>query len=608
MIFRRKLLAVFALTVLVSVVAVAWSILSLTRRAFEKANEERSAALVAQFRREFHGRGEEVIHQVETIAASEGSTRMALALSRGSPDYGAYLNEARAIADNQQLDFLEFVDGQGTIISSAQWLAKFGYKETLTLESTMSKDAFLKQEELPDGAALGLFAVREVNLGEKLLFVVGGRRIDQAFLASLELPAGMRAMFYQNLGNGFSPQFLIDSAGTVQQADRIAPIIQELQQQPRETSTLVHWSSNVADDETIDAIPLTGRDSQLLGVLLIGNSRRPYVELRQHIRSAALLSGAAGIILAILLSGWAAARVTRPVEQLARAAREVASGNWNAQVAVSSSDEMGELAESFNRMTRELLAQREHLVQAERVAAWRELARRLAHELKNPLFPLQLTVENLLRARQQSPQQFEEIFQESASTLLAEIANLKAIISRFSEFSRMPQPQFRQIQLNDVVQNIGRLFQAQLHAPQRAPIECKLELAEFMEPIAADPDLLHRALSNLVLNAMDAMPKGGALTLRTYQNDGLSYVEVSDTGNGLTPEECERLFTPYYTSKPHGTGLGLAIVQSVISDHGGRISVRSEFGRGTTFVIELPHNADKLRTADQALNATTRSQ
>ena len=164
---------------------------------------------------------------------------------------------------------------------------------------------------------------------------------------------------------------------------------------------------------------------------------------------------AAGILLAILLSGWAAARVTRPVEQLARAARDVASGNWNTQVAVTSSDEIGELAESFNRMTRELLAQKEHLVQAERVAAWRELARRLAHELKNPLFPLQLTVENLLRARQQSPQQFEEIFQESSSTLLAEIANLKAIISRFSEFSRMPQPQFQQIQLNDVVQNVS---------------------------------------------------------------------------------------------------------------------------------------------------------
>jgi two-component system, NtrC family, nitrogen regulation sensor histidine kinase NtrY len=230
-------------------------------------------------------------------------------------------------------------------------------------------------------------------------------------------------------------------------------------------------------------------------------------------------------------------------------------------------------------------------VQAERVAAWRELARRLAHELKNPLFPLQLTVENLLRAREQSPQQFEEIFQESSSTLLAEIANLKAIVSRFSEFARMPQPQVQQIQLNDIAQHVVRLFQAQFHSPERAPIECKLDLAESMEPIAADPDLLHRALSNLVLNAMDAMPQGGALTLRTRQNGEFSYVEVSDTGAGLTPEECERLFTPYYTSKAHGTGLGLAIVQSVINDHGGSVKVRSEAGKGTTFLIELPRTA-----------------
>ena len=607
MIFRRKLLAMFTFTVLLSVAAVAWSISSLTRKAFEKANEERSAALVAQFRREFNRRGEEVAHRVENIAAGEVATRMALALSHGSPDYGAYLNEAGNIADIQQLDFVEFVDGQGTIISSAQSPAKFGYKETLTSMSTIPKDAFLKQEELPDGAALGLFAVRQVNLGEKPLFVVGGRRIDKDFLASLELPAGMRVLFYQNLGTGFSSQFLIDSSGPARQADRIAPIVQQLQQQRRESTTLVHWSSNAADDETIDAIPLNGRDNQLLGALLVGNSRRPYVDLRRHIRSAALLSGAAGIVLAILLSGWAAARVTRPVEQLADAAREVASGNWNTQVAVSSSDELGELAESFNRMTRELLAQREHLVQAERVAAWRELARRLAHELKNPLFPLQLTVENLLRARQQSPQQFEEIFRESSSTLLAEIANLKAIISRFSDFSRMPQPQFQQILLNDVVQNVGRLFQAQLHTPERAPIECKLELAEPMEPIAADPELLHRALSNLVLNAMDAMPHGGTLTLRTRQHGEFREIEVSDTGVGLTPEECDRLFTPYYTSKPHGTGLGLAIVQSVISDHGGRIHVRSESGRGTTFMIELPHNADKLQNAGQSLDATARS-
>jgi signal transduction histidine kinase len=199
-----------------------------------------------------------------------------------------------------------------------------------------------------------------------------------------------------------------------------------------------------------------------------------------------------------------------------------------------------------------------------------------------------LTVENLIRARQQTPEQFEEVLRESSSTLLAEISNLKAIISRFSEFSKMPQPQFQPVQLNEVVSNVVRLLQAQLRAPDRAPIDCQLQLAEAMEAIPADPELLHRAISNLVLNAMDAMPQGGTLRLRTRQQEDRAYVEISDTGTGLTPEECERLFTPYYTSKEHGTGLGLAIVQSVVSDHGGRISVQSQAGQGTTFVIELP--------------------
>ena len=308
-----------------------------------------------------------------------------------------------------------------------------------------------------------------------------------------------------------------------------------------------------------------------------------------------MLVAGASILLAILLSSWAAARVTKPVEQLAEAAREVASGNLQAKVDVSSNDEVGDLAEAFNRMTRDLLEQKDRLVQSERVAAWRELARRLAHELKNPLFPLQLTVENLLKARAQSPALFEEIFQESAETLLTEINNLKQVISRFSEFSKMPQPHWQKVDINDAVKGVARLFQAQLESRAGGPIECRLDLGASLPPIGADPELLHRVISNLVLNAMDAMPQGGTLTLRTRQIGDRVVLDVSDTGVGLTPEECARLFTPYYTSKQHGTGLGLAIVQSVISDHGGRVSVESQPGRGTTFRIELPRNLDKLQ-------------
>ena len=594
---RRKLLLVFALTVFLCVGAVAWIVSAVTRRAFERANEDQTAVLVTQFRREFNRRGDEVAHRVETIAGSDAATRMALALSRGSADYSAYVNEAKALAENQQLDFLEFVDGGGTILSSAQWPAKFGYKENFLPLGSPSRDAFLRQENLPDGVTLSLSAIRQVQIGDKPLSVIGGRRLDQDFMGSLELPSGMRAILYPNLAKGFYPELLVAPSGSVPQAQRLAPLIEQVQAQRQEATSLLHWSNSAVDDESVHAIPLSGQDNQLLGILLVGNTRRPYVELRNRIRSVALLAASAGIILAILFSGWASSRVTRPVEQLAEAAREVAAGNWNTRVPVNSSDELGALAESFNRMTGELLDQRERLVQAERVAAWRELARRLAHELKNPLFPLQLTVENLVRARQQSPEQFDEVFRESSATMLAEIANLKTIISRFSEFSRMPQPQFQRVQVNEIVQNVTRLLQAQLQSPEHPPIECRLELGEPLQPIAADPELLHRAFSNLALNAMDAMPQGGALTLRTRQSGDRVAVEIADTGTGLTAEECERLFTPYYTSKAHGTGLGLAIVQSIISDHGGRISMHSQPGRGATFMIELPGNLHRLPAA-----------
>ncbi len=607
MTFRRKLLVVFALTVFLSVAGVALLVQWVTRNAFEKTENQRTAALVTQFQREFSRRGEDVARKVEAIAASDSVTRMATALNGTSSDFAEYFDLARVMAENHQLDFLEILDGRGTIVSSAQWPAKFGYPEPAfeSLSASNDQRPFLKLEELQDSTALGFFAARAIHVGDRSVYVVGGQRLDRNFLLALDLPADTRVLLYQNRGDHFSAELLLDpaagssTADPARPAEKFAPLIDAVRKYDREISGLVDWTSDRADEEVFHAIPLrgVGKDRPLLGILLIGNSRRSYVELKRRIRDAAFLVGGGGVVLAILLSSWASARVTRPVVDLARAAQDVASGNWSASVQVEGHDEVAQLAESFNRMTSELLAQKERLVQTERVAAWRELARRLAHELKNPLFPLQLTVENLIRAREQSPEMFEEIFRESSQTLLAEISNLKGIIGRFSEFSKMPQPQLQRVQVNEIVEVVARLFQVQFQAQGRPAIHCEMQLDRRLGPIAADPELLHRALSNLVLNAMDAMPKGGTLTLRTRRDDGKVAVEVCDTGSGLTREECERIFTPYYTSKQHGTGLGLAIVQSVVSDHGGRISVHSEPGKGTTFVIELPSNVDALPPA-----------
>jgi len=135
-----------------------------------------------------------------------------------------------------------------------------------------------------------------------------------------------------------------------------------------------------------------------------------------------------------------------------------------------------------------------------------------------------------------------------------------------------------------LVNETMKLFEPQF---AQAHIVARGDLAAQLPAIAADADQIARVLRNLVLNAIDAMPQGGDLTIRTAARNGRVRLEVSDTGQGLTPEECDRLFTPYYTTKTHGTGLGLAIVQSVISDHKGRIWVESQPGRGTSFQIEL---------------------
>jgi len=588
--FRTKLLVIFLLAIGTAVSVVAWGVTRYTREEFERLDAQRTRALVDQFNKEFQQRGEEVVHRVQAITDSESTLNMAMSLARPNADLSLYVSDATGIAQEQQLDYVELVGNDGTVISSAQRRAFVGYKnDWVTQEKDWkSQGAFLRKEELPDSVALSLSAVRTVSVGDKTFYIIGGIRLDQDFLASLVLPAGMRALLYRNLEPAFVASALADPSGQPGEPERLAPLIEQVQRQLKPVVQTIEWTVDPGSAETFHALPLLGRRNELLGVLLVGSSSNDLVTLTKFIRLIALVVGAAGVVLGFLLSWWVSARVTRPVVKLAEGARKVAAGNWQTRVDVSTSDEIGQLATAFNDMTRQLDGQRERLLQAERVAAWRELARRLAHELRNPLFPLQITVENLQRARGLSQAQFDEIFQESTATLRAELENLHTIVGRFSDFSKMPAPRWQTVNLNETVRNALRLFEAQFNAVGKPPVTPELYFTEQLPEIQADPDLLHRALQNLVLNAMDAMPAGGTLTLRTSAREGGVRLEVSDTGSGLTQEECARLFTPYFTTKHHGTGLGLAIVQSVVSDHGGTIAVSSEPGRGTTFHIDLP--------------------
>jgi signal transduction histidine kinase len=575
MTFRTRLLLIFTLVVVASVGLVEWLVTRNAREAFERLEGQRIEVLVAQFEREFARRKQEIVRSVGAIAASETATTIAIA-----PDYAEYYGTATQLRPHG-LDLLQLITGDGTIVSSAEWPARFGYKEEWLAAGAdwKSVGAFLRREELPEGVALALVAVGITSAADRRLYVVGGQQLDQRFLSTLVLPKGMRSLLYRNLGPQFSPAELLGARpGDVA---RLRPTIERVQRQGRNLTERV---GSGADSETVHAFPLTGHENNLLGVLLVASSRRELVEAEAFLRRIGILVAGGGILVGIVLAWWATARVTRPVQRLAESAGKVAAGNWGATVEATSGDEIGQLARAFNRMTHELVEQRERLVQAERVAAWRELARRLAHELKNPLFPLQITVENMQRAREKCPGEFDEVFREGTATLLAELNNLKQIISRFSDFAKMPAPEMQAIDLNNVVRETLRLVEPQL---AEARIRPQAELDPNLRAVQADPEQMSRVVRNLVLNAIDAMPEGGTVTLRTSALASGVCLEVSDTGQGLTPEECDRLFTPYYTTKTHGTGLGLAIVQSVISDHKGRISVESQPGKGSTFRIEL---------------------
>jgi two-component system, NtrC family, nitrogen regulation sensor histidine kinase NtrY len=582
--FRTRLLILILLAVSITAGMTTWIAAVLMRKTYESLDNKRTDAAAAQFDREFRQRGEEVVRQITGIAKAESVMELAIASSFAKADLSSYVRDATNLAASYNLDFLELLDADGVIISSAQWPARFGYRAEWVSQPVdwNSEGYFLKSEELPEGTVLGLVTVRTVSPGDRKLYIVGGCRLDNKFLRSLALQSGMRVLLYPNLTPQFSPQAIIEDSEFIREPEKLRPLVEQVMANSSEGVLTISWQDG---PETFHAIPLLGSGKNLLGMFLVGSSRKELAKLVANIRLIGIGAAAIGILFGIALSYWVSRQVTLPVRELVQGARKVTQGEWNARVQVSSKDELGELAGAFNTMTRQLIDQRDRLVQAERVAAWRELARRLAHELKNPLFPLQITIENLQRAKEQAPEQFEEVFRESTGALLSQLSNLKNIVGRFSDFAKMPQPQMEMVDLNGLIRETIRLFEAQFNTPGRPIIQAELKLDANLDAIEADPEQLQRALQNLLLNAIDAMPQGGTLTLRTQNENGASRLEISDTGQGLTKEECSRLFTPYYTTKQHGTGLGLAIVQSVVSDHGAKISVKSEPGQGTTFQI-----------------------
>jgi signal transduction histidine kinase len=298
------------------------------------------------------------------------------------------------------------------------------------------------------------------------------------------------------------------------------------------------------------------------------------------------------LLVTTLVTGILVWRFTRPIKDLSIAARRVAGGDFSIRVpAAKRRDEVGALAEAFNEMTAKLGRTRQleaQLHQAEKAAVVGRLASAIAHEIRNPLNYINLTLDHLRSAFAPQEPQKRETFERLANQLKAEVARINTHISDFLSYSRPSRLEPQPLNLRAEAEDALQMIEVQV---AENGIETRVEEHGAIPPVMADRQALRSVLTNLIINSLQASDGEGSSIVIGLSCDDTSQrarIEVSDTGRGIAPEDISKVFEPYYSTKETGTGLGLAIVKKAIDEHGGTVSVTSKQGAGTTFTITLP--------------------
>ena len=286
------------------------------------------------------------------------------------------------------------------------------------------------------------------------------------------------------------------------------------------------------------------------------------------------------VVTAVLLARGLSRQMSEPLVTLTAAFGRVAEGDLDTRVAETGAPELRALATSFNTMTGRLAEAREGLARAEREAAWRDVARRLAHEIKNPLTPMRLSLHRLQKRADSVPEHDRIAVRASLAALLQEVEHLARLAEQFSQYARLPEPQHEPLDLAEVTRSA-----AALHEPGHVTLTVSCGRPA---PVRGDRLLLSRAVHNLLLNACEASPEGGTVEVSVESGGAEARVEVLDRGPGLPAELAERVFEPYVSTKNRGSGLGLSLVRDIAAQHGGHVELENREGGGARARIVLP--------------------
>lgn len=550
----RLVLALMTAALLPVAVAVGVPWLRAGGRATEQAGRRRDRALrqaeilVAQV-------GRDAVSRTERAAFDLGRDRALVDALVAGPEERA-MAVARPLAERNGLEPLEIRSASGALLSA------FPASSELPA-SGVPLDG--PPQLLPVPGGVGFLVRRSLSSGDEAFVVTGARTIDREAIATIEEITG-------------GPVVLKDADGRALES-----------------------SGDLAlrDSWLTAALPLDAAGRRIEVAVPPADVEQERKDLLRVFAGVAPLALASALCVGLLL----AEGISRPIRSLASRAEEIAASREGSFPMMRETNEVRRLTQAFDRMLTALAASEHRRLGAERIAAWQEVARRIAHEVKNPLSPIQLAVENLRRTRIKAPETFDHSLDVETTTILEEVASLKRLVDEFSEFARLPSPRMVGSDLRAIVSQALALFSSRIEA---SGVEVETSLDGGPARVRCDPEQIGRVLKNVLANALDALEPVADRRLRVTLRSAfaaespMAELEVSDTGVGLDAEALRRVFEPYFTTRSDrgGTGLGMAIVHRIVSEHGGTVEVRGSAGKGATVTIRIP--AEQCPSEEQA--------
>lgn len=504
--------------------------------------------------------------------ADDAAMRAALMQEPGERTVQDYAAHAMPLAG---LDYLLLVDADGRVLSSGHFRNDYGRTATGLLDTGGWPGPVVIHARRPDGPFLTLSRIHRFTIGGRAFLLTGGIEVDDAFVrrlardddgvltATLSYPGGEVAS--------------IDGA-----ADSAVDAARDLGREgaARDGDAFVEQISTPFIDDAATPATAASHAPRATAVWTISHSAAPLHAVRRGMDTWLFAAIAAAIVLALIIAGIVSTRANRPLEELAARARRIDLERLDTSFATRRYDEVGSLSRVLDGMVQRLRTSAAELRSAERRATVGDIARQVNHDIRNGLLPIRNVIRHLDEVAQDAPAELSHVFAERSPTLRSGIGYLESLATHYARLS--PPATRIAVDANEVVRAVGAGAE-----------HVTLQLGSQPLVVSVDPVALRRVIENLVVNGVDSLGNGpGTVIVRAAAesgDDGRSVViTVSDTGSGIAPDELERIFDDFHTTKAHGTGLGLSIVRRLVADMGGRIRVDSEPGRGTTFRIELP--------------------